>query len=80
MTRTPIEVYVNNPDVGRVVITYLESGYRHPIPMIDADVMEVEPEVAEAFELGSMFGWDNELVAPAHKFAILLLTPSAGTA
>ena len=78
--RTPIEVYINNPDVGKVVITYLEEGYRHPIPMIDGEVLEVSQEVQDAFEVGSMFGWYNDLVKPAHAFVSLLLAPSVGSA
>tara|TARA_Y100000310_G_scaffold78227_1_gene74866 strand:+ start:1514 stop:1741 length:228 start_codon:yes stop_codon:yes gene_type:complete len=74
MHRVPIEVFIDNPDVGRVVITYLESGYRHPIPMIDSDVKTVSKTVQDAFELGSMYGWDNALVKPAHTFVRALLT------
>jgi len=84
MEAKPVEVYVYNPDLngvgGTVVVTYLESGYRLPIPMIDDDVMTVDTEVQEAFEAGSMFGWQCAWAKPAHEFVVLLLTPSAGTA
>jgi len=76
----PIEVFVNNGDVGRVVIAYLESGYRHPVPMIDHEVLEVSDDVGAAFEMGSMFGWDNPLTKAAHQFVALLLTPAGGEA
>ena len=33
-----IEVYAHMPDEGKVVITYLNRGYRLPIPMIDGEV------------------------------------------
>ena len=74
------EVFVNNADVGRVVITYLEDGYRHPVPMIDQAVMEVSADVALAFEAGSMFGWHVPASKAAHQYVALLLAPAGGEA
>ena len=75
-----IEVYAHMPDEGKVVITYLNRGYRLPIPMIDAEVHSVSKEVERAFVSGSMWGWDAPVAMKAHEYVALAMLPTQGTA
>ena len=68
-----IEVFAKEPSLPgkegeRVVITYLQSGYRLPVPMIDGDVYTVSDEVADSFVGASMWGWDAPISNAAHEW------------
>ena len=67
--RNMIEVFAKEPVSGdRVIITYLNSGYRLPVPMIDGDVHTVSDEVADSFVGASMWGWDAPIANAAHEW------------
>ena len=68
-----IEVFAKEPSLPgkegeRVVITYLQSGYRLPVPMIDGDVCTVSDEVADSFVGASMWGWTAPIADVAHEW------------
>ena len=68
-----IEVFAKEPSLPgkegeRVVITYLQSGYRLPVPMIDGDVHTVSDEVADSFVGASMWGWTAPIADVAHEW------------
>tara|TARA_R100001244_G_scaffold68805_1_gene56237 strand:- start:251 stop:523 length:273 start_codon:yes stop_codon:yes gene_type:complete len=69
-----LEVFVSPGVKGmpeKVVVEYLCSGYREPVPMIDSEVVTVSEEVGGSFQGGSMFGWHAPVAEKAHEFAAM---------
>ena len=74
MDSARLEVFVSPGIKGmpeKVVVQYLCSGYREPVPMIDSEVLTVSEEVADSFQGASMFGWEAPVAEKAHEFAAM---------